>query len=462
MSENYFAKPIRELHRQLIAGECDVAALTEHFISRIEQLNPELSALVHLDIDAARNSVERLQRLVDSGTAGPLAGLLTADKDLVRRQGMPTGYGTAAREAEHHLDESDPMAKWVDQVGAHSVGKTATSEFGLAGYTEPDHLPPARNPHNTDHQSGGSSGGAAVAVASGMLPFAPGSDGGGSIRIPALSCGITGWKPSRGLIPAGHGLDSPGGLPVAGLLTKSADDMSFIAGELISGPWTWSTRAPETALPAPIRVGMTTTSPWPLEWGIEPGDEARIAYQDAARALEAEGAEVVELSWEPDRDYHEYFLTLWAVGAAAIEIAPEKESELTTLTRYLRAVGAETSGVDYNKALRSLAQFEKDTISQFAAVDVVLTPGISTPAPPVGHYSEDPETNFRQQVEFTPWTSFVNVAGLPAVALPTRMSAAGLPLGAQLIGRPGSDRDLIALAAKIEHHFESARVIPTR
>ena len=439
-----------------------MADLTEHFLGRIEQHNPTLNALVHVDPAHAREQAALRQQLLDSGSlTGPLVGIPTADKDLVRRQGMPTGFGSHARDTVIHREQSDPMAQWVDFVGALSLGKTATSEFGLAGYTEPDHLPAARNPHNRERQTGGSSGGAASAVAAGLIPFAPGSDGGGSIRIPALSCGVTGWKPSRGLIPAGHGLDSPGGLPVAGLITRSADDMAFIAGELISGEMTTATRAGERELPSTLRIGATTTSPWPLEWGIGLDGDSTVAYEAAINALRREGHVVEEIVWEPDRDYQHYFLTLWAVGAASIDIAPEREAQLTELTRYLRKIGANTPGVDYHRALRALAQFERDTIAQFSAVDVVLTPGLAHAAPSVGYFSDDPETNFRQQVEFTPWTSFVNVAGLPAIAFPTTVTSEGLPMGAQLIGSPGSDRSLISLAATIEHHFSDARVIPT-
>jgi len=444
-----------------VSGQLSVAEVTEHFLGRIEEINPTLHALVHVDSAHAREHAILRQRLIEAKElVGPLAGIPTADKDLVRRHGMPTGFGSNAREAVVHDDSSDPMAAWVDSAGAVSVGKTATSEFGLAGYTEPDHLPPSRNPHNLEYQTGGSSGGAAAAVAAGLIPFAPGSDGGGSIRIPALACGVTGWKPTRGLIPAGHGLDSPGGLSVAGLITRSADDMDFIAGELIAGQMSTSTQAVERELPRQLRVGVTTTSPWPREWGIGPDADSTDAYERAIDALRREGHSVEQLTWEPDRDYQNYFLTLWAVGSANIEIAPDKERELTELTRYLRKIGARTSGVEYHRALRALGQFERDTISQFSRVDVVLTPGLAHAAPPVGYFSSDPETNFRQQVEFTPWTSFVNVSGLPAVAFPTHVGAKGLPMGAQVIGAPGADRALISLVAQIEHHVSDARVIP--
>lgn len=461
MSSDIFTFSLRQLHERLVSGEISVAEVTEHFLGRIEALNPTLNALVHVDGNHAREQALLRQHLIDDKTlSGPLAGIPTADKDLVRRQGMPTGFGSNARDAEVHDDPSDPMAQWVDASGALSVGKTATSEFGLAGYTEPDHLPPSRNPHNLDHQTGGSSGGAAAAVAAGLIPFAPGSDGGGSIRIPALSCGVTGWKPTRGLIPSGHGLDAPGGLSVAGLITRSADDMDFIAAELMTGQMPTATKAPERELPGRLRVGMTTASPWPVEWGIGPDADSTNAYEKAIDALRSEGHIVEELAWDPDRNYQHYFLTLWAVGAANIDIAPDKEGELTELTQYLRAIGARTSGVEYHRALRGLGQFERDTIAQFSGVDAVLTPGLAHAAPPVGYFSRDPETNFRQQVEFTPWTSFVNVAGLPAVAFPTLFSSEGLPMGAQLIGAPGSDRSLISVVAKIEHHVSDARVIP--
>jgi amidase len=160
--------------------------------------------------------------------------------------------------------------------------------------------------------------------------------------------------------------------------------------------------------------------------------------------------EVVEIEWEPDESYHEHFLTVWAVTAAAIDVEPDQEHLLEPLTFYLRKKAENISGVDFSRALVRLREFERTTIRAFSGVDAVLTPGFAAAPPKVGFFDTDPEVNFRQQIEFTPWTSFVNVSGLPAVVLPVWKNAEGIPMGVQLIGRPGADRGLIELAHSLE------------
>ena len=443
-------EPISQLHQQLIAGAVTASELTRDALDAIERDNTPLGALVHVDADYAMARAEQIDREGFSPSSSPLRGLPTADKDLTRRGGMPTTYGSRTREHRAVDVESDEMARWVDDVGAVSVGKTATSEFGMAGYTEPALHGPVRNPRNPNRGVGGSSGGAAAAVAAGFFSFAPGSDGGGSIRIPALACGIVGWKPSRGLIPAGSGLESPAGLAVPGLLTRSVADLSLIAPELERGGWEWATQAP-SGDNRPLRtIGVTSESPWPSDWGISPSPDASAAVEVATAALTSAGCGVIEIEWQPDRSYHEHFLTVWAVTAAAIDVDAEEEPLLEPITRYLRDHARTITSVDFSRALVRLKEFERDTIRAFSTVDAVLTPGLAFSPPEIGFFDPDPEVNFRQQVEFTPWTSFVNVAGLPAVVQPISEDGDDMSMGVQLIGRPGADSALISLALTLE------------
>jgi amidase len=164
--------------------------------------------------------------------------------------------------------------------------------------------------------------------------------------------------------------------------------------------------------------------------------------------------EVVEIEWEPDESYHEHFLTLWALTAAAIDVEPDQEHVLEPLTLYLRKKAENISGVDFSRALVRLKEFERATIRAFSGVDAVLTPGLATAPPQVGFFDPDPEVNFRQQIEFTPWTSFVNVSGLPAVVQPVWKNSEGIPMGVQLIGRPGADLRLIDLAHSLERALQ--------
>lgn len=446
-----------------------MADLLSHYLARIDAHNPSINALVHIDRDYALSRADQLQKSLAEGAAPGLLGLPSADKDLVSRAGMPTGYGSATAIGQSLPTESDPMALWLDEVGAISVGKSATSEFGLSASTESLVVGPTRNPHDLTRSAGGSSGGAAAAVAAGLLPFAPGSDGGGSIRIPALACGVVGWKPSRGLIPAGSGFESMAGLVVPGLITRSVADLAYVAEHLVHGELHWSTRAPgevaryRSAIQSPARgltVGVTITSPWPASWGVEPDSSAIRAFEIAKSALADAGHTLIELRWQPDVAYAEHFMTVWAASAASVAVGAEKETELEPLTRHLRDRGRHLDVVQLANALAALRLFERDTIQAFSNCDVVLTPGLNGPAPTLGWLDQtDPERNFRQQVDFTPWTSFVNVAGLPALALPIT-DVAGLPLGVQLIGRPGGDATVMGVAQQLSDQLPDARTWP--
>lgn len=443
--------------------------LVEYYLDRIERFNPDLNALVHLDREAALERAERLSDALTGPDSTILSGLPSADKDLVARAGMPTGYGSALTSTGEVSTESDPMALWLDGVGAISVGKTATSEFGMAAATEALVCGPTKNPHDHSRSAGGSSGGAASAVASGMLPFAPGSDGGGSIRIPALSCGLVGWKPSRGLVPAGSGFEFLGGLAVPGLIAKSVDDLVVAADLLVTGPWNWATRAPGepggyaaslAAPPRSLRIGVTRSSPWPSDWDITLQPEGETALAQAIDALVDAGHEVIEWDWEPTPGYADDFVALWTANAASLPVPHEQLEWVEPLTRYLIERGRELPAVDLVNALAGLRRFEHTTISQCGQFDAVLTPGLSDVAPELGWYDpDDAWRNFRQQVAITPWTSFVNVAGLPAVSVPTHYCG-DLPLGVQLIGQPGADGMVMALAADIEARLPGAMRMP--
>ena len=446
-------------------GEVTSQELVEYYFDRIERFNPQLNALVHFDADAARASAEAAQNRLEAGQGTILTGLPSADKDLVARAGMPTGYGSAMTQGQPPADSSDPMALWLDQVGAVSVGKTSTSEFGMAAATEALAVGPTRNPHDPSRSAGGSSGGAAAVVAAGMLPFAPGSDGGGSIRIPALSCGLVGWKPSRGLVPAGSGFEFLGGLAVPGLITRSVDDLALAADLLVQGPWSWATRAPGTpggyhqglSSLAPRRIGVTTRWPWPNDWDMDVHSDALIALEEARTTLIDAGHEVVDFDWEPAPSYAEDFVTLWTANAASLPVPPEAIERVEPLTRFLIERGSQVSAVELVDALGRLRRFEYHTIETFGAFDAVLTPGLNGPAPEIGWYDRDDAwRNFQQQVQVTPWTSFVNVAGLPAVSVTTHYNNQALPLGVQLVGRPGQDAAVMTLAAHITSRLPDA------
>lgn len=453
-----------ELWQLLQRGDLDPCDVTEHYLERIERLNPELGAFVTVTADAARDRA----RHVDAEVArtAPLWGLPAGDKDLSQRAGVPTAFGS--RLFQNFVPvESDPIVHAMDAAGAVSLGKTATPEFGLPSYTESRAGPPARNPWDTRLGPGGSSGGAAVAVASGMLPFAPGSDGGGSVRIPAAACGLVGVKPSRGRVGAQSGLDSPGGLVTAGPLARTVADAALLLDGMVA-PEGYPVRHP-FAVHAPgddgpflghavrgegrFQLGVLTDTPWDDAYDITIGTDALDALQRGVDLADRLGHGVEAIALERDGNaYADAFRVLWQVGAASIPAESEEEFELLEpLTRWLVERGRAIPARRFSEALAALTAFERSLIRQLSRFDAVLTPALAMTPRPIGWWdADDGERNFAQQVQYTPFTSMLNVSGLPALTVPLHETAEGLPMGVQVIGRPGGEATLFALAAQLE------------
>ncbi len=451
-----------ELHQLLQRRQVSPVELTRHYLDRIEHLDGEIGAFAEVTPDAAIARARHVEEHVP--TAAPLWGLPLADKDLHRRAGVPARFGSRAF-TDFVPDESDELVLAVDAAGAVSLGKSATPEFGLPSYTEGLAGPPTRNPWNPTLGAGGSSGGAAAAVASGMLPFAPGSDGGGSVRIPAAACGLVGVKPSRGRVPAGPGLATLAGLGVAGPIARNVADAALLLDGMIAPTGyppahRYAVRAPGDDGPylgAAIRgegrfqLGVMTDSPWDDAYDIDVSEEARSALDRAIAVFDGLGHGVEAMAPEPEPGYPAAFRTIWQAGAATIPVDGEAEALLEPLTRWLLERGRAVLARQLAEALAWLAGFEERVIRRFAPFDAVLTPALALTPPPVGWYDQqDGERNFAQQVQFTPFTSFVNVAGLPAITVPVEETADGVPMGVQLIGRPGGEAVLFALAVQLE------------
>ncbi len=439
--------------------EVTPAELTEHYLGRIERLDPDLGAFTTVTADAARARAASFAEAEDRSAL--IWGLPFADKDLYQRAGVPTRYGSRLM-ADFVPETTDDVPAALDRAGGISLGKTSTPEFGLPSYTETLVGPPARNPWNTSLGAGGSSGGAAVAVAAGLLPFAPGSDGGGSIRIPAAATGLVGLKPSRGLVPGGSGNASLAGLAVAGPIARTVADAAMLLDAMIGDrEFPFTLRAPRwdggALLNAAVRgegryqIGVTATSPWDDAYDIQVSPEATDALSVATTQLDRLGHGLESFTLEPDDSYAPNFRTIWQAGAAGIPAEGEQLNLLEPLTQWLVGKGRELSARQLAEALTALAQFEQSVIRQFARFDAVLTPALALTPRPIGWYdAEDAERNFAQQVQYTPFTSFVNVSGLPAIAVPVHHTEDGLPMGVQLIGRPGGEATLLAIAAQLE------------
>ncbi|WP_066040174.1 amidase [Herbiconiux solani] len=462
-----------EQYRLIQRRELGVREAADHYLERIDRLNGELGAFFTVTPDAARARADALDSSDDR--SAPLFGLATGEKDLVRRAGVRTTFGSRLF-ADFVPEESDELVRQLDEAGVVSLGKTATPEFGLPSYTEGLIGPPTRNPYDLALGAGGSSGGAAAAVAAGLVPFAPASDGGGSIRIPAAACGLVGLKPSRGLVPAASGQESLAGLGVGGPIARSVTDAALLLDGMIARRGDrvvhhFALRAPDyddgLFLGAAIRgegrfqLGVTTGTPWASSYDLPLDPDAVAAFELARDGFAALGHGVEEFELEPAPEYADAFRVIWQVGASTIPAEGEAEELLEPLTRWLMNQGRAIPASELARALATLTRYERSVIRQLERFDAVLIPGMTMTPRPVGWYDqEDGEENFSQQVRYTPYTSFVNVSGLPAISLPVHRTEDGLPMAVQLIGRPGGEATLLALGRQLERRLRWDLVHP--
>ena len=442
-------------------GEVSPVELVTHYLDRIDALSDEVGAFVtvtgEIALAQARLAEDRARR--GEGSTGALFGVPTAIKDLNLTAGVRTTFGSAAYD-DFVPEQSDEVVTRLEAAGTISLGKTSTPEFGSPCYTEPDVAPPSRTPWDLTRMAGGSSGGAATAVAAGLVPFAQGSDGGGSIRIPASCCGLFGFKPSRGRVSAAPAYGDPIGLGTAGPLSRTVRDaaamLDVLAGPAVGDPY-WAAPLPagETFLGACDRpVGRLRVvrfkDPALADAVVHP--EVLAAYEAASALLVDLGHDVEEIDAPRAPEAVPVFETCWSVLTAQSQAPPGREDRLRPLTRWLAERGRAVSGPEFGLAISGMRQVAARVVSRLAPYDVVLTPTLAQPPLPVGAIRDDadPARDFANQKAFTPWTSMWNVTGMPAMSLPLHLTPDGLPVGVMLAGRPGADAPLLALAAQVE------------
>jgi amidase len=351
-----------------------------------------------------------------------------------------------------------------------SLGKTTTPEFGSPCYTEPDNAPPARTPWDLERMAGGSSGGAAAAVAAGLVPVAQGSDGGGSIRIPASCCGLVGLKPSRGRVSGAPMYGDPVGLSTAGPLARTVRDaaamLDVMAGPAVGDP-AWAPPEATSFLavcdrpPGQLRVARFV-APVIADARVHPS--VVEAYEDASRLLASLGHDVEEVDVPVPPEAVATFETCWAVLTALSVPPPGTEHLLRPLTRWLRARGEAVSGPEFGLAVGELRRVAARALHALAPYDAVLTPTLAQPPLRIGEIRDDadPARDFENQKAFTPWTSAWNLTGMPAVSLPLHVTADGLPVGVMIAARPAQEALLLSLAAQVEAAAPWIDVKPNR
>ncbi len=430
--------------------------LVDHYLARVDDVGAFVTRTPELARDRAAGLVAELSG-DEPADDEPLWGVPTAIKDLNLTAGVQTTFGSPVF-ADFVPEVSDAVTLAVESAGMVSLGKTATPEFGSPCYTEPEGLPPAVTPWDRTRMAGGSSGGAAAAVAAGLVPVAQGSDGGGSIRIPASCCGLVGLKPTRGRI-SGHPMyGDPVGLGTSGPIARNVRDaaamLDVLAGRRVGDP-AWAPAPSASFLsacdrdPGRLRIARFST---PLVADTEVDPECLRAYEDAAALLAALGHDVEDVPAPLAPDAVPVFETCWAVLTALSVVPPEDEHLLRPLTRWLSERGRAVSGPEFGLAIGELRRVAAGALTALAPYDAVLTPTLASPPLPVGaiRNDDDPAADFEAQKAFTPWTSAWNVTGMPAISLPLHWTPDGLPVGVMIAARPAEEELLLSLSAQVE------------
>ncbi|MEU1685726.1 amidase [Micromonospora sp. NPDC005707] len=438
-------------------GELSSVELVEHHLRRVDALADTLGAFVTVTPERARAAAAAADA-VPADRRGPLHGVPTAIKDLTLTAGVRTTFGSAAF-ADFVPPVDADVVRFMAAAGMVSLGKTTTSELGCSLYSEGLVAPPARNPWGLANTAGGSSGGAAAAVAGGLVPVAQGSDGGGSLRIPAALCGLVGYKPSRGLVSGGPVGFGAFGLPISGPLGRTVTDAAALLDVLAqpvpgepylppAAPTGGYLGAARAAAPGRLRIGRFT-APMLADEPVHP--DCVAAVDRAAALLTEAGHEVVDVPAPLGPEAWPLFETVWYVLALA-PVPTERESDLLPLTRFLRARGTAVGAGPLMTALGELQAQVRRGVRRTAGCDLLLCPTLAAPQAPVGAFASlDPAEDFDRQRRFSPYCAIFNVTGDPSVSLPVGRTGDGMPVGVLLTGRYGDDATLIGTAAQVEH-----------
>jgi len=420
--------------RALAALEASIEAARTH---------ASLGAISWLEAEPARRRAEAAARC----TRSPFAGVPTLAKDLGGPfRSLPVRAGSRAVPPEAANEST--LGSRLRSAGLNAFGLTTVPEFGLSLGCEPAAGPIARNPLDPTRTPGGSSGGAAAAVASGIVAIAHATDAGGSIRVPAACCGLFGIKPSRGVVPGGPDFGNLlGGLASESLLCRSTRDLSHAFDAIAGGDGPF----PEPALPPALdtpRIGLLLPPD-----GI---DEQRLAVLEAAAlALSAEPIRIDSRRVAPLlSDSAEVFDRLISANLATLcETLSLDESLMEPLSRAVAARGRAMSIARLWTAFDLMARVANRSAALFDEIDVLVLPMLSRSPPPLGHFPtdhEEVETHWERLRRFAPNATWANVSGCPALSLPFGSDADGLPLPLQLMARVGADRTLLRTAKRLD------------
>ena len=442
--------PTRRLAELVRSGEVKPRELVEASIQAIEALDSEINAIPVKDFERSLDRADAIR------PQGPFAGVPFSVKDTARVAGLPNATGNAFF-ANRIANHSEGLVRLYEAAGLISLGISNTPELSLLPTTEGGTYGNCANPWNLDHSTGGSSGGAAAAVAAGYMPLAHATDGAGSIRIPASHCGVFGMKPGRDrVLPA----NSNPRFAFDHVVSRSVRDSALALA--VS-----QNRSPDIALPRMgfidrpgtrrLTIGLVLDG-----YTVSTLPEVRDAITDTARLCESLGHDVIETTQIIDRDaYEENYRTLYAgnflnARKAIEEATGQPISESGLMRRFTVNFGnflLDKTPEDIETAEAYFTAEDQRYNAWLIPFDVILTPVMYAPSPPLGFLFDDDEdysVTSRRVFDYLGFTSPMNVFGLPAMSVPLHVSAEGLPIGSQFAAKYGQEPMLLELAYELE------------
>jgi aspartyl-tRNA(Asn)/glutamyl-tRNA(Gln) amidotransferase subunit A len=451
-----------ELSTAFAARELSPVEVTEACLARIEALDAEINAFCLVGGETSRRQAEESeQRWLEGDPLSPLDGVPVAIKDLLLTKGWPTRRGSLTVDPKGPWTDDAPTVARLREAGAVLIGKTTTPEFGWKGSTDSPLTGVTRNPWNKTKTPGGSSGGSSAALAARFCPLALGTDGGGSIRIPASFSGVFGLKPSFGRVPAWP-LSPFGTVAHVGPMSRSVLDCAMLLN-VIARPdardWHALSYEPTdyaAEIDVPMRGKKIAFSPR-LGYAkkVMPDVEALVAA--AAQRFEAMGAHVEQVD-PPGGDPSDIFRTLWWAGAGFLlgDLPEEKKAQLDPGLRQMAEEGRAIPLKSYLAANAARGAYGSGMRQFMARYDLLLTPSVATVAFDTGQISPLGDDG-KAWMQWTPFSFPFNLTQQPAASIPCGFTSDGLPVGLQIVGRMFDDAGVLAAAAAYEladPHFE--------
>lgn len=458
--------PASRLLEMMDAGEVSSVELTEMYLRRIEEFNPRLNAYLTVSADEAMAQAREADAARARGERAPMLGIPTSIKDLEATKGIRSTMGSLVFDGMVP-DRDSVLVERVKAAGAVILGKTNTPEFGLLGVTQNRLGDPCCNPWDPTRTSGGSSGGAAAAVIAGLSSVAPGTDGGGSVRLPSSFCGLFGLKPTLGRVPraGGFGKPSPNLTSQAGPMARTVRDaallLQVLAGHDSRDPSSLRSATPDYSAGLGQSIQGLRIA-WSPDLGYCPVDPQVLeATASAAQMFQEFGCVVEETDFSLDNPLPPFYDIFYSNNFASWgHLLEESPDALTDYGRTFLEHGSHATGVDFARAIAAVEVMKSKLADLLERYDLLMTPTVAVPAFPHGqfptqignHVMEDPRRGF------SPYTRPFNVIGSPAASIPCGMSSEGLPIGLHIIGRHEDEATILRASAA----FEQARPWPQR